>query len=1406
MKLAKPTTHFSLGLLAVVANLILPMQAWAQSGTGLKGDYFANTTLTGSVALTRTDPTINFTWGAGGPGASVPADRYSARWTGQVEAPTTGIYTFVTRSDDGVRLWINGKLLINNWRDHGPTYDQSVPVNLTAGQRYSIQLEYYEDNGGAVMQLFWSYPNQVEQVIPQQRLYVAPITLQPAPAATSRVMVSNLNWLSETNGWGPAERDRSNGEQGSRDGKPITIGGRRYVDGIGVHAVSEIRIALNDRYDVFKSIIGVDDEVGNLGSVVFEVWLDGKRAYQSPVMKGPMPGLAIEVPVENANEMRLVVTGAGDGVSSDHADWADARLEGIEQIKYLSDLNWVSATNGRGAVEKDHPNGGTGLIKLDGATYRKGLGTYSTAEIKYNLDKKYDLFSSTLGIDDLANGGGSVIFEVWADGTRLYQSPIVKSITPMQHMDVSVRDRLTLTLKVLDAGDGSTGDLADWADAQLLPLGSDGPPAPGNLKATAGNAQVALTWVSSIGATGYNVYRGTTAGGQASAPIASNVTGNSYLNTGLTNGTTYFYKLRAVNGAGIGPYSNESAAKPEPPLPNPPGTAPTNFTATAGNAKVTLGWTAVTGATGYRIFRATTANGQTTTPLVTVTTTDHMDLNLTNGTTYFYKIAAFNAGGAGPMSLEASATPRSLPTAPANLKATPGNTQISLAWDLVTGATSYQVFRATTSNGQTAVPLTTVTTNSYLNPGLINGTQYFYKVAAVNGSGAGPLSNQAMATPIALPTAPTNVTVLPGNAQLALSWTAVSGATSYQVFRGTTSNGELAAAVTTVTTGTFLNTGLTNGTTYFYKIAALNGAGAGPMSAEASGTPQAQPAAPVVSGTAGNQQVTLSWAAVASALSYNVYRGTTSNGQVAIAIATNLANPTFLNTGLINGTTYFYKVTAVNASGEGARSAEVSVTPAASQPAIDPATLSAWRLLRQATWGPKPGETDRVKQIGATAFLNEQFSAPLSVYPDTLFAQSIDFTQEQLMALALTAPDQLRQRVAWALHKIWVVSAVEVSDSSAIVTYQRILLNNAFGNYRNLMREMTLNPAMGRYLNMLNNKSQTVTGVAPNENYAREVMQLFTLGIPVLNPNGSPATGINYTEADVKELARLLTGWTYGDGNPATVPTNLASTNWKVPMEPVEAFHDKGAKTFLGVNIPPGNTATQDLDRALDIIFSQPTMAPFVVRQLIQQLVTSNPSPAYINAIVDVFNNNGANVRGDLTAVVRAILMHPEAATGNKLMEPVLYVISQLRSLNATVVDHPFMTDLAEAMGQKVFFPPSVFSYYSPGYRIRGTALAGPEFQILTSVTSLVRTNFVGQLLSGGFGTEVTIDYAPFTSKAADPAALVDYCSLLFMGGQMSSAQRTEIIAAVSATSGATDRVQTAIYLTLGTAQYQVEH
>ena len=875
------------------------------------------------------------------------------------------------------------------------------------------------------------------------------------------------------------------------------------------------------------------------------------------------------------------------------------------------------------------------------------------------------------------------------------------------------------------------------------------PPTPAGLTARAGDARITLTWSASAGATDYIVYR-RSAPGEAALGTATGVTALTFVDTEVTNGTTYHYSVRASNARGISAPSKETSARPEPP---PPAGA-----------------------------------------LATVT-------------------AAVNSGG-GPISGVVAAAPAPAPTVVAG-DTTPSTD--ALAPEGEHRAPDKKSPRAATVD---ASPVTSTA------PGFSG-----ISLPSTNGLQAGrEMSPPPPSTPVnPTPTRGDAVSAkpqppppsAPNGADVVLNEASMGGATSERIVpRATGMLDPTPMAGATETARTAVDppngTASTDETTIRPVQARVPSA-----TADAAAAPPAVPKD--VSASAGDALVTLTWTLVPGATSYNVYRGVTPNGEVRLTGLTGPASPPYVDLGLVNGVTYYYKLTAVSDTRESLRSTEVSASPVGPPAPPDPATVAAFRFLRQATWGPRPGDVDLVKNAGAGAFLAEQLAASPSTYPDALFNMPIEAAQERFMELALTGPDQLRQRVAWALHKIWVVSAVEIPSASAIVTYHRLLLNGAFGNYRDLMRDVTLNPAMGRYLNMLNNRSQAVTGALPNENYARELMQLFTLGIPMIDQNGAPVFFLSgpavnsYTEQDVKELARILTGWTFGDGNPATVPNNLAPENYKVPMEAVGRFHDTGAKTFLERAFPAGQTARQDLDQALDLLFNDRNLGPFIGRQLIQQLVTSNPSPAYIAAVAAAFNDNGAGVRGDLAAVVRAVLTHPEAgrstASSGKLAEPALFVVSQLRGLNATVADHPFMSDKAEAMGQKVFYPGSVFSYFSPGYRVRGTIgggglpLGGPEFQILTSVTALERANFVAALVGGRFGADVMIDYTPFTSRAANAAALVDYCNLLFMGGRMSTEARLEIINAVQITraDNANERVRTALYLTLTAAQFQVD-
>jgi len=360
------------------------------------------------------------------------------------------------------------------------------------------------------------------------------------------------------------------------------------------------------------------------------------------------------------------------------------------------------------------------------------------------------------------------------------------------------------------------------------------------LTATAGNAQVALSWTASSGATSYTVKRASTSGGPYTN-VATGVTATSYTNTGLTNGTTYYYVVSASNSAGTSTNSAQASATPTAGTQAP--ATPTGLTATAGNAQVALSWTASSGATSYTVKSATTSGGPYTNVATGVTATSYTNTGLTNGTTYYYVVSASNSAGSSSNSAQTSATPTAgtqAPAAPTGLTATAGNAQVALSWTASSGATSYTVKRATTSGGPYTTVATGVTATSYTNTGLTNGTTYYYVVSATNSAGESTNSAQASATPTAgtqVPAAPTGLTATAGNAQVALSWAASSGATSYTVKRATTSGGPYTTVATGVTATSYTNTGLTNGTTYYYVVSATNSAGESTNSSQTSATP-----------------------------------------------------------------------------------------------------------------------------------------------------------------------------------------------------------------------------------------------------------------------------------------------------------------------------------------------------------------------------------------------------------------------------------------------------------------------------------------------------------------------------------------------------------------------------------------
>ncbi len=491
------------------------------------------------------------------------------------------------------------------------------------------------------------------------------------------------------------------------------------------------------------------------------------------------------------------------------------------------------------------------------------------------------------------------------------------------------------------------------------------------------------------------------------------------------------------------------------------------------------------------------------------------------------------------------------------------------------------------------------------------------------------------------------------------------------------------------------------------------------------------------------------------------------------------------------------------------------------------------RFLQQTTFGPTPQLVSQVQYSGLQGFLTQQYGLPVTPYPSPAQAETdLGPLQQRFFVQSLTAPDQLRQRVAFALSQIFVIGGAKIGDPTAYTNYLQLLETDSFTNYRQIMNDVTLSPAMGHWLDMVNNgKPNTAQGDHANENYAREFMQLFTIGVSQLNPDGSYQLDSNgnqipaYTQDTVEAFARAYTGWTY-PLTPGTTQQTYNPAYWTGPMVAVDSNHDTDPKqllTYPGVTggglLPAGQTATQDLKGALDNVFNHPNVGPFVCRELIQHLVTSNPSPAYIQRVASVFNDNGSGVRGDMKAVITAILMDAEARRGDDpatavgtdghLQEPILFIAGLMRTFNATS-DGSNLSYYASDMGQNPLFSPSVFNFYSPSYVIPGTTSFGPEFQLLTTATSLNRVNWVNTFVFGSMGSGNKLDFSSYATQAANPGALVDTLNGLLMHGAMSSDMKSSIVTAMQSVPAGNKQLmqeaQIAIYLVASSSQYQVQH
>jgi uncharacterized protein (DUF1800 family) len=578
-----------------------------------------------------------------------------------------------------------------------------------------------------------------------------------------------------------------------------------------------------------------------------------------------------------------------------------------------------------------------------------------------------------------------------------------------------------------------------------------------------------------------------------------------------------------------------------------------------------------------------------------------------------------------------------------------------------------------------------------------------------------------------------------------------------------------------------------------------------------------------------------------------------------------------------------------------ASSPSASPSPgSANAPANDVAmgVADARRLLKQATFGPNESLVTSTAAKSVNTFLNEQFATAASTFtrggsdavhkwtdPNKDYCEQFaagtaegercwtwNYSSQPItgdfFTHAVTGNDQLRQRVAFALSQILVVSDTQVEGTYGLREYQQILRNKAFDNYRDVLKEVTLSPSMGIYLSNVNNDK-----AAPNENYARELLQLFSIGVCELNADGTLKGGAcqaTYNNEDVRAYAYAMTGWTYpkGGANPWCNKDGAAGTKcWddtnptylKGRMVPMASRHDTQERKLLaGVAVPASRTPEQALEKVLDSVMAHPNIAPFISKQLIQHLVTSNPSSAYIGRVAAAFNSGSSNgfgsgTKGDLKATIAAVLLDTEARDANvaaqanfgKLQEPALYIANVLRAMNGATDGYPFSAEwmFSGSMGQAPFQAPSVFNFYPPDYPMPGKAeFVGPQFAIENVRSTFERLNFVN--LIGMFpewgdyifkarpaeewsnSKDTKLNLSGFETDAADPPKLVNRLADLLTEGRMPQADRDKIVTAMNTWTSAEDewlakeqtptnhrvkRVKTAVYLMLSSQYFMVQ-
>jgi uncharacterized protein (DUF1800 family) len=524
---------------------------------------------------------------------------------------------------------------------------------------------------------------------------------------------------------------------------------------------------------------------------------------------------------------------------------------------------------------------------------------------------------------------------------------------------------------------------------------------------------------------------------------------------------------------------------------------------------------------------------------------------------------------------------------------------------------------------------------------------------------------------------------------------------------------------------------------------------------------------------------------------------------------------------------------ACGGGGEGSPSTSAPISTSPPSPA-SPVLNDTARFMAQASLGFTRAELEEAQTMGPAAWIERQFALPSGTshfewlstrgYGASTNINSLAGIDNSLWHRLITAKDPLRTRVALALSEILVIGVQGLTGpwrQFSAANYMDILERNAFGNYRTLLEEVSLSPAMGSYLTFRGNaKANPRTGSVPDENYARELMQLFTIGLVDLQPGGELQE--TYSLEDVTGLARVFTGFDFDTaGFSVPYPPEVV----RRPMAQVASRYETGEKRFLGVVIPANTPALESLKIALDTVFRHPNTAPFVSRQLIQRMVTSNPSPGYIQRVSVKFENNGAGVRGDLKAVIKAILLDPEARspeqalapTYGKFREPMVRFLNWARAFSATSASGNFaigdLSDPSTRLGQSPLRAPSVFNFFRPGFstvNLADQGLVAPELQITTETSTAGYLNYMQRAINGQGVGDLTADYASLINTAKTPKTLVDDLALLFTANSLAPETRSGLVTALEAMPQGSEaqlksRVMAAILITFASPEFIIQ-